>query len=98
MAKTVVWKQKANQQILEIEAYLLENFSGREVDKFLDKLYQKLEMLEKFPESGQRTRFKTIRRLRINRLTSPFYRIQGSRIVVHFVWNNRQEPGKNPYL
>ncbi|MBK9015864.1 MAG: type II toxin-antitoxin system RelE/ParE family toxin [Saprospiraceae bacterium] len=88
---------KANQQILEIEAYLLENFSRREVDKFLDKLYQKLEMLEKFPESGQRTRFKTIRRLRINRLTSLFYRIQGSYIVIHFVWNNRQDPSKNPF-
>ena len=97
MAKTIVWKRKANQQILEIEAYLLENFSAQTVDKFLDKLYQKLEMLERFPESGQRTRLATIRRLRINRLISLFYRIQGNYIVIHFVWNNRQDPEKNPY-
>ena len=97
MAKTVVWKRQANQQILEIEAYLLENFSAQTVDKFLDKLYQKLEMLERFPESGQRTRLATIRRLRINRLISLFYRIQGNYIVIHFVWNNRQDPEKNPY-
>lgn len=98
MAKTVVWKPTANQQILDIEAYLLENFSPQTVDKFLDKLYQKLEMLERFPESGQRTKFKTIRRLRVNRIISLFYRIQGSYIVVHFVWNSRQNPKKNPYL
>ncbi|MCF8246475.1 MAG: type II toxin-antitoxin system RelE/ParE family toxin [Saprospiraceae bacterium] len=98
MAKTVVWKRIANQQILEIEAYLLENFSAQAVDKFLGKLYQKLEMLERFPESGQRTRLTTIRRLRINRLISLFYRIQGDYIVIHFVWNNRQDPAKNPYL
>ena len=98
MAKTVVWKPKANQQILEIETYLLENFSAQAVDKFLDKLYQKLEILERFPESGQRTRLATIRRLRINRLISLFYRIQGNYIVIHFVWNNRQDPKKNPYF
>jgi plasmid stabilization system protein ParE len=97
MAKTIVWKRKANQQILDIEAYLLENFSAQAVNKFLGKLYQKLEMLERFPESGQRTRLATIRRLRINRLISLFYRIQGNFIVIHFVWNNRQDPEKNPY-
>jgi plasmid stabilization system protein ParE len=98
MAKTVAWKPRANQQILEIEAYLFEKFSQREVDRFLEKLYQRLEFLEKFPESGQRTRLKTIRRLRINRYTSLFYRIQGDYIVIHFVWDNRQDSHRNPLL
>lgn len=98
MAKTVVWKPRANQQILEIEAYLFEKFSQREVDRFLEKLYQKVEFLEKFPEGGQRTRLKTIRRFRINRYTSLFYRIQGDFIVIHFVWDNRQDPQRNPLL
>lgn len=98
MAKTIIWKQKANRQILEIEDYLLENFSDKEARQFLDKLYQKLEMQQKFPEIGQRTRFKTIHRLRINRKISLFYRTQGSFIVIHLVWNNLQKPDDNPYL
>lgn len=98
MAKTVVWKRAANLQILEIEAYLLENFSEKTVDRFLDKLYEKLDGLSVFPESGQRTRFKTIRRLRLNKYVSLFYRIQGQFIVVLFVWDNRMDPDKNPYL
>lgn len=98
MAKTIVWKRKANLQILQLEAYLFENFSQKAVDKFLDQMFQKLESLSKFPERGQQTRFKTIRRLRINRYTSLFYRIQGTYIVIHFVWDNRQDPKKNPYL
>ncbi len=98
MAKTIVWKRQANLQILEIEAYLLSNFSQRAVEKFLQALYQKLDRLARFPEMGQRTRFKTIRRLRINRFISLFYKIQGNYIVIHFVWNNRQDPTQNPYL
>lgn len=98
MAKTVIWKRKANQQILEIEDYLLENFSSKSVQRFLDKLYKKLETLQSYPEIGQRTRLKTIRRLRIDRKISLFYRIQGSFIVIHLVWHNRQNPDDNPYL
>ena len=98
MAKTIIWKRKANLQILQTLSYLAENFSKKTVDNFLNKLEEKLESLSKFPERGQRTRFKTIRRLRINRYTSVFYRIQGSHIVIHFVWDNRQDPKKNPYL
>ncbi|MCB0572317.1 MAG: type II toxin-antitoxin system RelE/ParE family toxin [Phaeodactylibacter sp.] len=75
MEKAIIWKRRASQQILEIEGYLLENFSPNEVYRFLDKLYRKLEMLQKYPEIGQRTRFKSIRRLRIGRRVSLFYRV-----------------------
>lgn len=98
MAKTVVWKRKANLQILEIESHLLTHFSEQEVIKFLKLLYKKLDRLQRFPEMGQRTRFKTIRRLRVNSFTSLFYKIQNDYIVIHFVWNSRQNPSKNPYL
>lgn len=98
MAKIVVWKRKANLQLLEIETYLLSNFSEKTAEKFFQRLYQKLEKLQEFPEVGQRTRFKTIRRLRLNKFISLFYKIQGNYIVIIFVWNNRQSPAQNPYL
>ena len=98
MAKIIVWKRQANLQIIEIETYLIDNFSIKIANKFFDVLYKKLERLQRFPESGQATKFKTIRRVRINRLISVFYKIQGTYIVIHYVWNNRQDPDKNPYL
>lgn len=98
MAKAIVWKPKANQQILEIETYLIANFSHRVANRFIDALYHKLDRLQHFPESGQPTRFKTIRRSRVTKFISLFYRIQGNFIVIHFVWDSRHDPQKNPYL
>lgn len=50
MAKAIVWKPKANQQILEIETYLIANFSDRVANRFVDALYHKLDRLQHFPE------------------------------------------------
>ncbi len=47
MAKSVIWKRKANLQILEIESYLLENFSSKAAYKFIDKLYEKLDRISR---------------------------------------------------
>lgn len=98
MAKSVIWKRKAALQVLEIQNYLSDHFSHRDVNRFIDKLYQQLDTLRQYPEIGQRTRFKTIRRLRINRIVSLFYRISGANILIVFVWNNKQEAKRNPYL
>lgn len=98
MAKGVIWKRKAALQVLEIQNYLSDHFSYREVNRFIDKLYQQLDTLRLYPEIGQRTRFKTIRRLRINRLVSLFYKIDGANILIVLVWNNKQESKRNPYL
>lgn len=98
MAKTIIWKRKAALQVLEIQNYLSEHFSPREADRFLDKLYQKLGFLQQYPEMGQRTRFKTIRRIRINPLISLFYRVHGANILIILVWNNKQDIQQNPYL
>ena len=98
MAKAIIWKPKANQQILDIETYLIDNFSHRIASKFINVLYKKLDRLQHYPESGQPTRFKTIRRIRVNKFISLFYKIQGNFVVVHLVWDSRQNPEKNPYL
>jgi plasmid stabilization system protein ParE len=97
MAKVIVWKPKANQQILDIEEYLIANFSIQVANKFIDTLYRKLHRLQLFPESGQPTRFKTIRRLRLNKYISLFYKIHGNFIVVCLVWDSRRNPEDNPY-
>ena len=48
--------------------------------------------------SGRPTRFKTVRRVRIGKHNSFYYRVSGSKLIVLFIWDGRMEPGKKtPY-
>jgi plasmid stabilization system protein ParE len=97
MGKRVIWKTKPKLQVRAIEAYLRAEFGGKAVDNFLDKMYAKLEQVSNYPEIGRPTRFKTIRRIKAGKFNHLYYRIHGSKIFILFVWDGRQDPGKNPY-
>lgn len=97
MGKRVIWKTKPKLQVRAIEAYLRAEFGDKAVDNFLDKMYAKLEQISNYPETGHLTRFKTIRRIKVGKYNHLYYRIQGSKIIILFVWDGRQNPGKNPY-
>lgn len=95
--KIIIWKEKPKNQLRELLLYIRENYSLTAAENFLKKLKLKSERLRKFPESGQRTRFKTVRRLRIDKYRSLFYRIHGRKILVLYLWDGRQQPERNPY-
>lgn len=66
-------------------------------DNFLNKLYERLERIAEYPESGHHTGRKNIRYIRIDAHRSLFYRIRPDRIQIILLWDSRQDPVKNPY-
>ncbi len=95
--KVITWKDRPRDQLLELLTYLITNFSQDAANRLLKKLDLKTRQLIQYPEIGQRTRFKTVRRLRIDKRLSVFYRVHGRIIFILFLWDNRQDPKRNPY-
>jgi plasmid stabilization system protein ParE len=68
--KIILWKDQPKRQLQELLTYLKEHDSHTAASNFLKKLKVKSNRLKKYPGSGQRTRFKTIRRVRIDKYRS----------------------------
>jgi plasmid stabilization system protein ParE len=66
-------------------------------DKFLDKIALKIDRISDYPETGHPTRFKAVRRVRIDKYHSLYYRIQKKKIIILYLWDGRQDPKKNLY-
>jgi plasmid stabilization system protein ParE len=95
--KIILWKDQPKRQLQELLTYLKEHDSHTAASNFLKKLKVKSNRLKKYPGSGQRTRFKTIRRVRLDKYRSLFYRVHGRKIFILFLWDGRQDPARNPY-
>ena len=97
MAKTIIWKPKASQQYRSLLLYLRDEFSLETAKKFAVKVTVKSEQIATYPDSGHPTRFKTVRRVKIGKHNSFYYRVSGSKLIILFIWDGRMEPEKNPY-
>jgi len=93
----IVWKESALEQIQEICTYLTEEFSIEVTQKFLNKLIEKAERVAQYPESGQRTPYKSVYRLRLDKYHSIYYRLTKTKIIMLYVWDGRQAPQKNKF-
>ena len=95
--RVIIWKDQPLERLRQIANYLIEEFSASSADKFLDKVAAKVDRIAAYPESGHLTRFKTVRRVRVDKYHSLYYRPQGRKIFVLYLWDGRQDPKKNPY-
>ena len=98
MAKTVIWNKTASRQLDELLTYLHEEVSERAASRFLEKLYDRLDMLTRYPEAGRKSqKRKTVRFYRIDKHRQLYYRIHGRNLFVVFIFDTRQHPDKNRY-
>jgi plasmid stabilization system protein ParE len=93
----IVWKNRPIQQARQISNYLTDEYSAEVADKFLDKIALKIDRISDYPETGHPTRFKAVRRVRIDKYHSLYYRIQKKKIIILYLWDGRQDPKKNLY-
>ncbi|MFN0034839.1 MAG: type II toxin-antitoxin system RelE/ParE family toxin, partial [Saprospiraceae bacterium] len=89
MAKTVIWKPKASRQYRRLLLYLRDEFSEATAEKFAGKVTAKSRQMADYPESGHPTRYKTVRRVRIGKYNSFYYRVSGSKLIILFIWDGR---------
>ncbi len=89
--RTVRWNELARRDYFENIDFLLLNWSDKEAQKFIDKVYEIENLLAKGNVEFQNTNRADIRRCVINKQTALFYRVIDEEIIEFLrFWNNSQ--------
>jgi plasmid stabilization system protein ParE len=97
MVIEVKWTVEAQVTFEANIKYLLENWTNREVQHFIQQTEYVTTRLKEHPESyNPSLKNKKVRRARLNKYVTLYYRYYASRKQVVFLsfWNTRQDPGK----
>ena len=98
MVRQVVWNKRAVDKFNEIIEYLEEEVSENAAMKFVQRIDELIEKLNKHPEIGRRTKNKkTVRQYRIDKDKKLYYRKYGKKLLIVFIFDERQNPSSNPY-
>jgi toxin YoeB len=94
MAKRkIVWSDRAKKRLYEIlEFYIARNKSKEYSIKLYKLINKEVKLLVKYPELGLKTSDESIRGLIIQDYNI-YYEIAQDRIIIHTVWDSRQNPG-----
>ncbi len=93
MAKRkIVWSHRARIKLLMIlEFYTERNKSKTYAKKLYAKFNKELSLLQKQPEIGIKTELDTVRGLIVEEFIL-FYEVTSKMIIVHTLWDSRQNP------
>ncbi len=90
--RKIIWSQRANIKLFEIlEFYARRNKSTSYSKKLYKKFRKELSVLTKQPEIGIKTNEEGVRGLIVEKFIL-FYEITTKTIIVHTVWDCRQNP------
>lgn len=90
--RKIIWSSKANQKLLEILGYYAQrNRSKIYSIKLYNRFRSELLTLVKHPEIGIKTEIESVRGLIVADYIL-FYEFDNDRIIVHTVWDSRQNP------
>ena len=93
MAKRqIIWSHRANLKLFELlEFYNERNKSKEYAKKLYKKLVNESNLLAKLPEIGIRTEIDSVRGLIVDGFIL-FYEITSDKIVIHTIWDCKQNP------
>jgi plasmid stabilization system protein ParE len=90
--RKIVWSHKASIKLFQIlNFYADRNKSAAYSKKLYHKFNKKLSLVIKYPEIGIKTDFNTVRGLIVDDFIL-FYEETPEKIIVHTVWDCRQNP------
>jgi len=93
----IYWTKNSEKRFDEIYDYILAEFGDNSSKKFKDKVFDFLELLEKFPELGTpEVPEKNIHGFQLSKQTRIFYRINKDQISLLTFFDSRQNPKKKP--
>jgi addiction module RelE/StbE family toxin len=95
MAKRkIIWSKRAKIKRYDILQYYIDRNKGTAYSKKLNLLINKeLRLLLKYPELGIKTDIEGVRGLIIENFIL-FYEIDKDVIIVHYIWDSRQNPNE----
>lgn len=92
--RRIIWSENAKRKLFEImNFYAKRNKSKTYSIKLYKKINRELSILVTFPEIGINTEIDSVRGLIIKNYII-FYEITNENIVVHTLWDSRQNPEK----
>jgi|SRR5690554_5431941 len=90
--RVIIWSHKASIKLFEIlDFYTKRNKSKTYSKKLYKKLKKESSLLIKQPEIGIKTDFESIRGLIVDEYIL-FYEITQDKIIIHTIWDYRQNP------
>ena len=91
----VIWSAESIQRTDQIIKFLNDKWTNKEIINFLEDLKSFEEIVSNFPEIYPESQIKKgYRRAVINRQTSVLYSIESKSILIHSLFDNRQDPDK----
>ncbi len=98
MAKTVIFDLEVVLQIQETAEYIEEAFGKNVADKFVNGIFEKARSLSHFPEKGMRSkRFPEVRSIKVSKYNRLYYKVEANEVLVLYLFDQRQDPQKDPY-
>ena len=92
----VLWSRESKFKFDQIVIYLREQWSEKEVRKFVSQIQNFERIIVRFPEIYKETNKEGLRRAVLSRHNSIFYKIDWDKslIRVYTIFDNRQHPNK----
>ena len=98
MTFQIAWTDNAQEDLQQILDYLTENWSEKDADNFLEKLFLRIDILSKSPLIGKKSdKLSSVRRIVITKHNSLFYTVEGNSIIIQDIFDTRQDPAKSPF-
>jgi len=97
MALKVRWTKEAKTTYDDVLKYLSENWTHKEIEKFVSKTNSILSIISYQPYAFKASSHKKVRKAVINKQNSLFYLVRDTGIYLLSFWDNRRDPKKNKY-
>jgi len=95
MAYEIEFSKRSVSDLKQTIEYLLDNWSVKTADDFIEKFYSKINNISRHPFSYSKSVFgKNIRRCVITKHVTLYYKIKSYKVFVLFMFDNRQSPDK----
>lgn len=95
MAAKIVWTNNALRDLEKIKSYLEKTWPHKTLLTFLDKLVNKLLILESFPKIGSASiKFPAKRKMVITKHNLLIYSLKNDEIVIEAIFDTRQDDRK----
>lgn len=97
MALKIRWTKEAKNTYNDVLSYLKENWTDKEIAKFVSKTSSVLIAISYQPYLFKESNHKKVRKAVINKQNSLFYLVRDTEIYLLSFWDNRRDPKKNKY-
>jgi plasmid stabilization system protein ParE len=92
--KKIIWSADAVSDYEQNIEYLLEKWSIKETQQFIDEVAEILDTISKMPELFPLSDYRNIRKCVVRKQISILYTVNDDTIELVRVWNNKQNPKK----